>query len=209
MSRQLFVRIQLNHLAAAAVLCGTVAGGIAGSAEAQSVICKQGQACFEAAPGTTTSSIFNYNPDLDPDPQGILDTLLLEAEADPEAAFDLGRRYLEGDGIKANAWEGIKWLRRAGDRGSLSAQAALGRIYYGGYQETGADWREAERWLIMAASQGDRRSGTLLDEVQERLGELEAFRQEAARQVEFERQLRIVRGYTYRDIGLLFRYRYF
>ncbi|MEO0760907.1 MAG: hypothetical protein AAFZ09_03730, partial [Pseudomonadota bacterium] len=68
--------------------------------------------CFDAPRDYATFDPAANAPD--DDPNGILGGLIIEAEADPAAAFDLGRRYLEGDGIRENPWEGIKWLRDAG-----------------------------------------------------------------------------------------------
>ncbi|MEL6267661.1 MAG: sel1 repeat family protein [Pseudomonadota bacterium] len=162
--------------------------------------------CFDAPRDYATFDPAANAPD--DDPNGILGGLIIEAEADPAAAFDLGRRYLEGDGIRENPWEGIKWLRDAGQRGDRNAQAALGRIYYGGYQETGADWNEAERWLSLAAARGDRRSADLLDEIQASKAELAAIDQARARDIEYARRLRAVRGYTHPVIYDIFAYRY-
>ena len=61
-----------------------------------------------------------------------------------------------------NSFQALKWLREAGERGELRAQAALGRIYLTGLQEMGSDPVEAERWLEMASQRGDKESAKLL-----------------------------------------------
>lgn len=113
--------------------------------------------------------LVTYNPSQavpDPDPEGRLPALLAQAELDPRAAFDLGIRYMRGDGIRQNSWEAIKWMRDAAERGELRAQSALGRLYLTGLEETGADYNEAHRWLSIASSRGDREASKLLKEAE-------------------------------------------
>jgi len=90
--------------------------------------------------------------------------LIAMAEDDPIAAYDLALRYFRGDGIKRNSYQAIRWMRSAADRGNLDAQKALGRLYLTGLEEMGPDFREAEKWLSLAASAGDKESETLLAE---------------------------------------------
>ena len=86
------------------------------------------------------------------------------AERDPRAAYDLGLRFFRGDGVTQNSYQAIEWMRRAGERGNLKAQAALGRFYLMGLEEMGSDPQEAEKWLSMAAGRGDKQSAKLLRE---------------------------------------------
>jgi len=90
--------------------------------------------------------------------------LIAMAEDDPNAAYDLGLRYFRGDGIKRNSYQAIQWMRSAADRGNLDAQKALGRLYLTGLEEMGPDFREAEKWLLLAAAAGDKESEELLTE---------------------------------------------
>ncbi|MGD1923427.1 MAG: tetratricopeptide repeat protein [Paracoccaceae bacterium] len=110
-----------------------------------------------------------------PDPEGRLASLTLAAESDPRAAFDLGLRFMRGDGLRQNSWEAIRWMRDAGERGDLRAQMALGRLYLTGLEETGADYNEAQRWLSMAASRGDKESAELLKEAEAGRADEQAF----------------------------------
>lgn len=84
------------------------------------------------------------------------------AETEPRAAYDLGLRYFRGDGVRQDRNLALAWMRRAAERGDLPAQKALGGFYLFGLEETGADPREAERWLQLATSQGDQESRKLL-----------------------------------------------
>ncbi len=86
------------------------------------------------------------------------------AENDSRAAYDLGLRYFRGDGVRQDSYQALQWMRKAGERGNLDAQKALGRLYLTGVEEMGADFREAEKWLSIAASQGDEESAELWKE---------------------------------------------
>lgn len=105
-----------------------------------------------------------------------LAALVALADRDAKAAFDLGLRYLRGDGVVQNAFQALEWLRSAGERGELRAQSALGRLYLAGLEEMGPDPAEAERWLTMAAGRGDKEAAKLLPEaVAERKAERSAY----------------------------------
>lgn len=86
------------------------------------------------------------------------------AAKDPAAAYDLSLRYFRGDGVRQNTYQSIKWMRDAGERGYFDAQKALGRLYLTGLGEMGADPGEAEKWLSITASQGDKEAELLLQE---------------------------------------------
>lgn len=110
------------------------------------------------------SATFNATKDDAPEETRRLAALEDMASKDPRAAFDLGMRLLRGDGVRIDGHQALRWLREAGERGDLRAQAALGRIYLTGLQEMGSDPAEAERWLSMAADRGDKESAKLLPE---------------------------------------------
>jgi TPR repeat protein len=102
------------------------------------------------------------------DPRGILPALEREAARDPRAAFDLGMRYMRGDGLRRRPHKALEWMRDAAGRGDLRAQAALGRLYLTGLEEMGPDYREAESWLSRAAAGGHAESARLLEEARAR-----------------------------------------
>ena len=87
--------------------------------------------------------------------------------ADPVAASDLGLRYLRGDGVTQDSYKGIELLRIAAENGDRESQAVLGKLYMNGLEEMGSDLGEAEKWLQLASSAGDKQSSQLLKEVQE------------------------------------------
>lgn len=96
-----------------------------------------------------------------------LEALTALAEADPKAAHDLALRLLRGDGVQRDSYQGIQWLRRAGDGGLEQAQLALGRMYLDGYEEMGPDPAEAQAWLHRAAAQGNSEAESLIDVARE------------------------------------------
>ncbi len=120
-----------------------------------------GQGCSDRS---RSSATFDAARDDNPEETRQLMALTAMAERDPRAAYDLGLRYFRGDGVTQNSYQAIEWMRRAGERGNLKAQAALGRFYLMGLEEMGSDPQEAEKWLSMAAGRGDKQSAKLLRE---------------------------------------------
>ncbi len=86
------------------------------------------------------------------------------ATRDPSAAYDLALRFFRGDGVRQDSYQAIQWMRDAAERGNLKAQMALGRLYLTGFGEMGADPGEAEKWLSITVSRGDKEAATLLKE---------------------------------------------
>lgn len=91
-----------------------------------------------------------------------LEALSRLAEQDPKAAYDLGLRLLRGDGVERNSFQALEWMRKAGDKGLVAAQFALGRIYLQGFEEMGSDPAEAEAWLSRAAAKGHKEAQRML-----------------------------------------------
>ena len=58
------------------------------------------------------------------------DALWVRAEAgDAEAQFNLGVRYGNGQGVRQDAAEAVRWYRLAADQGIAGAQYELGNMY--------------------------------------------------------------------------------
>ena len=77
------------------------------------------------------------------------------AEAgDPKALFEIGSRYAEGRGTKADLAQAAKWYELAADGGFAPAQYRIGNFYEKG---TGVarDVARAKTWYQMAAEQGN------------------------------------------------------
>ncbi|MGD7187630.1 tetratricopeptide repeat protein [Ralstonia pseudosolanacearum] len=86
------------------------------------------------------------------------------AKKEPKAAYDLGLRYFRGDGVRQDSYQALTWMREAAEHDNLAAQKALGAFYLFGLEEMGSDPAEAEKWLSIAVSRGDKESKKLLDE---------------------------------------------
>jgi TPR repeat protein len=98
------------------------------------------------------------------------------ASQDPRAAYDLALRFFRGDGVRQDSYLSLKWMRDAAERGDLKAQKALGRLYLTGLGEMGADYGEAQKWLSITVSRGDKEAETLLKEATEaRKSELKEY----------------------------------
>ncbi len=52
--------------------------------------------------------------------------------ADPHAQYNLGRMYLDGDGIQKDPRRGARWLKLAADKNHVESQALLGHLYFSG-----------------------------------------------------------------------------
>lgn len=122
----------------------------------------QGNNCSEMPRNTAT---FRGEP-VNPEAERRLAELTARAEADPRAAYDLGLRYMRGDGVERNSYQAIEWMRKAGDAGNGAAQFALGRLYLLGFEEMGVDPAEAEAWLSRAAAKGNQEAKRLLPQAQ-------------------------------------------
>jgi TPR repeat protein len=69
------------------------------------------------------------------------------------AQFNLGACYDQGEGVKADKKEAVKWYRKAAEQGDAEAQFNLGRAFVNG-EGVDKDKMEAVKWLRLAAEQG-------------------------------------------------------
>lgn len=74
-------------------------------------------------------------------------------QGDAEAQYNLGRRYLLGEGVEKNPAEAVKWWRKAAEQGLAEAQFRLGGCYDRG-EGVPKDELEAVKWIRKAAEQG-------------------------------------------------------
>jgi len=158
----LAARCSLPHAAAVGCLA-LFAGGCASQQQAQTQepvakVCNN-QGCQQRDPSTGRPET---KAGVTPEQQRKLEALTELAEREPSAAYDLALRYLRGDGVKQNDYQFVQWLRSAGERGHPAAQKALGRLYLTGLSEMGADGQEAQKWLMISASQGDKEAKELM-----------------------------------------------
>ena len=79
-----------------------------------------------------------------PDDQGAADT-----------QFNLGVRYNNGEGVRQDYAEAVKWYRLAAEQGNADAQYNLGVLYDNG-ERVRQDHTEAVKWYRLAADQSSR-----------------------------------------------------
>lgn len=71
------------------------------------------------------------------------------------AQFNLGWMLARGTGVDQNLAEAITWYEKAGASGMLQAQMQLAQIYYFGENGIPQDLSVAEKWVRLAAEQGN------------------------------------------------------
>ncbi|HLT63910.1 MAG TPA: tetratricopeptide repeat protein [Pseudohongiella sp.] len=88
-------------------------------------------------------------------PGGDLGALVQAAESgDMAARFELGNRYLNGNGVLQDASEALRWFTLAAEQGSRNAQYNVGVIYLNGVGVE-PDATKALEWFHRAADNGD------------------------------------------------------
>lgn len=78
----------------------------------------------------------------------------LAEQGDAEAQFNLGYRYVAGDGVPQDGAEALRWWRAAANQAHAGSRVALGVMYAGGQLGIPQDEAEAARWFRLAADQG-------------------------------------------------------
>ena len=73
---------------------------------------------------------------------------------DPLAQFNVGVRYMSGEGVNQDAVEAVKWYRKAAEQGYAEAQLNLGWCYFNGCGVS-TNLVEAVDWYRKAAEQGN------------------------------------------------------
>ena len=78
---------------------------------------------------------------------------LAAIDGDADAQFELAGLYAEGDGVKQNLTEAVKWYRKAAEQGHDGAQFKLGLSYQNGKGVPQSD-TDAYIWLNISAENG-------------------------------------------------------
>lgn len=87
-----------------------------------------------------------------------LASLSAQAEqGDAAAQFDLGNRYLKGNGVEQDNFEALRWFKLAADAGNVNAQYNIAVMYLNGIGVI-QDGPEAVQWFLAAAENGDAQS---------------------------------------------------
>ena len=76
---------------------------------------------------------------------------------EPEAQYLVAEAYLEGRLVARDNAVAASWMRKSAEQNYLPAQAGMGLLLVSGVTEEGPipDRDEAEKWLKLAARQGD------------------------------------------------------
>ncbi|MBC7502298.1 MAG: sel1 repeat family protein [Herminiimonas sp.] len=75
------------------------------------------------------------------------------AEGDTTAQYEMGTRYLKGNGVKQDNAAAFAWFRRAADNDNADAQFMLAGMYDEGLA-VAQDFQTAAEWNLKAAQQG-------------------------------------------------------
>lgn len=71
----------------------------------------------------------------------------------PDAQYNLGNMFGQGNGVTKDEIEAAKWYHRAAEQGHAGAQYNLGCIYRDG-EGVKQDFAESNKWFLKAANQG-------------------------------------------------------
>lgn len=76
------------------------------------------------------------------------------AEGDPKALFEIGNRYADGRGVKADMAQAATWYAKAAEEGLAPAQYRIANMYEKG-NGLARDLIQAKTWYQLAAEQGN------------------------------------------------------
>ena len=78
----------------------------------------------------------------------------LAQEGSPEAQFNLGLLYIDGQGVPQDYGEALNWFKRSADQDYVKAQLNLGALYSSG-KGIKRDYVQAYKWFNICAGKGD------------------------------------------------------
>ena len=79
--------------------------------------------------------------------------LPLAEQGNASVQFNLGVMYENGQGVKQDDFEAVKWYRKAAEQGDAEAQTNLGAMYSNG-RGVKQDYAESVKWVTKAAENG-------------------------------------------------------
>ncbi len=107
------------------------------------------------SPGDLAAQAAGETPDMN-DPQAVFEYCLAGAESgNVDAMMNLGGMYIAGHGTEKDFDQGVMWLRRAAEQGSVEAALALAQCYSGAIEPEKADPQEFFNWSKKAADAGN------------------------------------------------------
>ncbi len=78
----------------------------------------------------------------------------LADQGDPEAQWQMGVRYYDGDGVPHDDAQAMRWFELAAEQGHINAQSRLGAYYWAG-RGVPVDLFKSYFWSAIAMHQGD------------------------------------------------------
>ena len=124
---------------------------------------------------------------------------------DPEAQFQMDKKYEDGDGVEEDIEQAIFWYTKAAEQGHAEAQFLIGKKYATG-DGVPQDYSKAKLWYEKAAAQGHAKAennlGVMYDEgngVPQDKSQAIRWFQKAAEQGEMHAQCNLGNSYYYGD----------
>lgn len=107
-------------------------------------------------------------------------TMALAEEGDINAQYELGIKYLRGEGLPPLKNEAVKWLSAAANQGHTEAQLMLTNTYLNYGSRDSQEFKKATQWLTQAANQGQPEAQYILGNMHaEGQGVIQDFQQAA------------------------------
>jgi hypothetical protein len=95
-------------------------------------------------------------------PQSLADLRKLADQGDPEAQYQMGVRFHNGEDVRQDDAQAMQWFLRAAEEGHVTAQSALGAYYWAG-RGVPEDLSKAYFWSEIALAEGDVNSKSRLE----------------------------------------------
>lgn len=92
----------------------------------------------------------------------------MASNGDAVAQNAIGLRYAQGEGVKLDEREAVRWFIKAAEQGNVAAQSKLGAFYYSG-RGVPPDANRAYFWMVVASLNGDEASNRQIPLVRTRL----------------------------------------
>src|SRR5690349_13729007 len=87
-----------------------------------------------------------------------------KADGSPEALYNVGLMYYNGEGATQDKLEAARWLGKAAEKGNINAQYSLGAMYEEG-DGVEKNPGEAIKWYRLAADQGSDEAQESIDRI--------------------------------------------
>lgn len=92
-----------------------------------------------------------------PHPLSLPDLQKLANQGDPDAQYQMGILYHNGEGVPQSDTMAVEWFQRAANQGYAGSQSTLGAYYEAG-RGVPQDFSKAYFWSVLAVAQGDENS---------------------------------------------------